>query len=342
MSIGNIYDNCKTMETLIQIGALFILMAVGFALGKLKILEEAAIKGLSALVIKAALPALILMSLQRPFSKELLSDSLQTLWVASLFYIVLIALSFLAVRLMRTPPKQAGALIFALSFSNSGFVGFPVVISILGQDALFLAAIHNILFNLLAFSLGIAIVSGLANNPASTTTNNPTSTTTNNPASTTNVSPLASFRFPARKLLNINVLAALAGFALFLTSIKIPQPLALPLNLLGSTTTPLAMLVVGTLLARASFKSVVGDWRLYAVSALRLLVWPLLAWVVLKGAGIGGYLLPITVIVAGMPCASNTSLIAEVYGGDGETASSVIFLSTLFSVATIPIMALLL
>jgi len=67
-----------------------------------------------------------------------------------------------------------------------------------------------------------------------------------------------------------------------------------------------------------------------------------LAWAVLKGAGIGGYLLPITVIVAGMPCASNTSLIAEVYGGDGETASSVIFLSTLFSVATIPIMALLL
>lgn len=319
MSIGNIYDNCKTMETLIQIGALFILMAVGFALGKLKILEEAAIKGLSALVIKAALPALILMSLQRPFSKELLADSLQTLVVASLFYIVLIALSFLAVRLMRTPPKQAGALIFALSFSNSGFVGFPVVISILGQDALFLAAIHNILFNLLAFSLGIAIVSGLANNPASTT-----------------------FKFPARKLLNINVLAALAGFALFLTSTTIPQPLALPLNLLGSTTTPLAMLVVGTLLARASFKSVVGDWRLYAVSALRLLVWPLLAWAALKGAGIGGYLLPITVIVAGMPCASNTSLIAEVYGGDGETASSVIFLSTLFSVATIPVMALLL
>lgn len=319
MSIGNIYDNCKTMETLIQIGALFILMAVGFALGKLKILEEAAIKGLSALVIKAALPALILMSLQRPFSKELLADSLQTLVVASLFYIVLIALSFLAVRLMRTPPKQAGALIFALSFSNSGFVGFPVVISILGQDALFLAAIHNILFNLLAFSLGIAIVSGLANNPASTT-----------------------FKFPARKLLNINVLAALAGFALFLTSTRIPQPLALPLNLLGSTTTPLAMLVVGTLLARASFKSVVGDWRLYAVSALRLLVWPLLAWAALKGAGIGGYLLPITVIVAGMPCASNTSLIAEVYGGDGETASSVIFLSTLFSVATIPVMALLL
>lgn len=307
------------METLIQIGALFILMAVGFALGKLKILEEAAIKGLSALVIKAALPALILMSLQRPFSKELLADSLQTLVVASLFYIVLIALSFLAVRLMRTPPKQAGALIFALSFSNSGFVGFPVVISILGQDALFLAAIHNILFNLLAFSLGIAIVSGLANNPASTT-----------------------FKFPARKLLNINVLAALAGFALFLTSTTIPQPLALPLNLLGSTTTPLAMLVVGTLLARASFKSVVGDWRLYAVSALRLLVWPLLAWAALKGAGIGGYLLPITVIVAGMPCASNTSLIAEVYGGDGETASSVIFLSTLFSVATIPVMALLL
>ena len=83
---------------------------------------------------------------------------------------------------------------------------------------------------------------------------------------------------------------------------------------------------------RAAF----GDWRIFATAALRLAGWPLLAALALRAAGVSGQLGAITIIVAGMPAASNTGIIAEVYGGDTETASSSVFLSTLFSVVSIP------
>ena len=290
-------------------------MAVGFVLGKMTLLDRASVRGLSNLVIKVALPSLILVSLQREFSHDLLGDALVTLAAAAAYYIGAAALGYLAVRALRTPRKQVGALVFSLAFSNAGFVGFPVIISILGPDALFLAAVHNVLFNLLAFSVGIVIVSGTGGE---------------------------KFRFPVAKLFNINVLAAIAGFILFVLSIRLPPVIRQPLELLGNTTTPLAMLVVGAILSHVPAKAVVGDWRLYAVSAVRLLALPALAGVICLAAGASPQLLGITVIVAGMPAASNTTLIAELYGGDTETASSIVFLSTLFSVVTIPLMALLL
>jgi hypothetical protein len=144
------------------------------------------------------------------------------------------------------------------------------------------------------------------------------------------------------KLFNINVIAAIAGFVLFLFSVKIPEILAIPMRMIGGLTTPLAMVVTGAMLARTPIRSVVGDWRLYAVSALRLLVWPAITAVVLRLFGVSGQLYAITVIVAAMPSASNTSMIAEVYGGDTGTASSIVFMTTLFSVVTIPLLAILL
>lgn len=303
------------MTVLVEIFALFVIMGVGFLLGKRALLDKASIHGLSNLVIKVALPSLILVSLQKPFTPELLGDALITLVAATVYYAGAIALGYLFVRLLRTPKKQVGALVFSLAFSNAGFVGFPVIVSILGQGSLFLAAIHNVLFNLLAFSVGIVIVSGSGGEKV---------------------------RFPIAKLLNINVLAAIAGFILFLLSITLPPIIQVPLTLLGNTTTPLAMLVVGAILANVPARAVVGDWRLYVISAVRLLVLPAVAGFACYFAGVSRELLGITVIVAGMPAASNTTLLAELYGGDSETASSIVFLSTVFSIATIPIIALFL
>ena len=197
-------------------------MAVGFALGKMTLLDRASVRGLSNLVIKVALPSLILVSLQREFSHDLLGDALVTLAAAAAYYLGAAALGYAAVRALGTPRRQVGALVFSLAFSNAGFVGFPVIISILGPDALFLAAVHNVLFNLLAFSVGIVIVSGTGGE---------------------------KFRFPVAKLFNINVLAAIAGFILFVLSVRLPPVIRQPLELLGNTTTPLAMLVVGAILS---------------------------------------------------------------------------------------------
>lgn len=330
------------MSVLQQIGTLFILMALGFALRKLKVVGDEALKGLSNLIVKAALPALLITSLQRPFSADLLSEALTGLATATVFYMALIALSYLAVKLLKTPPRQVGALVFSLAFSNSGFVGFPVVASILGKDALFSAAIHNILFNLFAFSVGIAIVSSGGSSP--TQDGSPAgSGVAGSPVTPSGAAPKRYLLgFPLKRLLSVNVVAATLGFILFIRSVNLPPIIKEPLLLIGGTTVPLAMIVVGLMLARTPFRAVVGNWRLYVVAGLRLAVWPFLAYAACTLAGLSAQLTAITVIMAGMPAASNTSLIAEVYGGDAETASAVIFITTALSVASIPLLALLL
>ncbi len=311
------------MPVLLEISALFIIMTIGFACGLKKILNSEAIRGISELIIKVTLPSLILVSLQRPFTKELMGDALQTLLVATVFYAAMIGTALLAVKLLGTPRKQAGILAFSLSFSNCGFIGFPVVASILGNDALFLTAIHNLLFNILAFSAGILIVAkyaereGIVRNPGNA-------------------------KLPLRKIFNNNVLASVLGFLFFIASFKIPRAVALPLEMVGALTTPLAMLVTGAMLSRTRAASVLGNWRLYAVSLIRLAVLPLLTAIALRLCGITGNLYYISVIIAGMPAASNTSLIAEVYGGDTESASAIVFMTTLLSVLSIPLLALLL
>lgn len=322
MRVNDFLSIVLLMAVFFQIFALFALMAVGYALARFGVVEQGAVKGMSALIVKATLPALIVMSMQKPFSGELFGEAMVTLAVATLFYAGIIGLSFGAAALLRVDRRRAGAFAFGLSFSNCAFVGFPVVESILGADALFLTSIHNILFNVLTFSVGILMISGGSRIGRG--------------------SAGGGGGVSLAKLFNINVIAAIAGFVLFLFSVRIPEILAIPMRMIGGLTTPLAMVVTGAMLARTPIRSVVGDWRLYAVSALRLLVWPAITAVVLRLFGVSGQLYAITVIVAAMPSASNTSMIAEVYGGDTGTASSVVFLTTLFSVVTIPLLAILL
>ncbi len=331
---------------LLQVFGLFALMIVGFAVGKLRIVDSSAIKGMSNLIVKATLPALILMSLQRPFSRELLGDSALMFAVSLGFYAGMMLISSLVARALGVGPKKAGALAFALAFSNCGFIGFPVVTSILGEDALFLTSIHNCAFNLIVFTVGILIISG-AGSGAKISSGDKVGSGGKSGSrakadSRAKLSSRARFRVPVKNIFNVNVVAAIVGFILFVASITIPRFLALPLNLLGGVTTPLAMVVTGAMLSRIPLKSAFGDWRLYAASALRLAVWPLLTAGALTLLGIGGQIKYITVIIAAMPAASNTSLIAEVYGGDTDTASSIVCLTTLLSVVTIPIMALML
>ena len=235
-------------------------MAVGFALGKLKFLDSSSIRGMSSLIVKATLPALIVMSLQKPFSKELLGESMKTLLVASIFYVGIIVLSLLAAKALRVDRKKAGAIAFSLAFSNCAFIGFPVIGSILGDGALFLTSIHNIVFNVLAFTVGIVIVSG--------------GRTGGSGAIHGSDATAERFKMQIKNIFNINVIAAIVGFVFFVASVTIPTAIALPMNMLGGLTTPLAMVVTGAMLARTPIRSVLGDWKLYAVTVLRLALFP--------------------------------------------------------------------
>jgi hypothetical protein len=260
----------------VQTIVLFVLMAIGFASGKARVLDETGDKGLSRLLVNIIVPALIIESMQRPFTPELRDFAFRMLGVSFLSYALAFALAAVLVWAIRAKGAERGAHAFGAVFANSAFMGFPVIEAILGKDSLFAASVANIPFNLLAFSVGPYILAKTAGGEVKL--------------------GIASFVNPA-------VVASVLGFCLFAFGVELPGPL------------------IGAL---------------YATSVFRLVLLPLALYGALRAFGFSGLLVSMPVVLAAMPVAASSAILAEAYGGDAETASSLVLVSTLLSLITIP------
>jgi malate permease and related proteins len=298
--------------SLVQTLVLFMLMAIGFGAGKSGILDEAGARGISRLLVNFVLPALIIQSMQRPFSPELRDMAYKMLGVSFLAYAAAFPLAWLLVKAIGAKGGERGAHAFGAIFSNCAFMGFPVIEAILGKDSIFAASVANIPFQLLAFSVGPYMLSKTVGGSIRL--------------------DLSSFITPA-------AVASIVGFGLFAGGVALPRPMGTALGLLGDTTTPLSMVLIGSIVSRMDFRAVVARPRIYATSLFRLALFPLGLYALLHAMGLRGLLLSLPVILAAMPVAANSAILAEAYGGDAETASSLVLVSTLLSLVTIPVLA---
>jgi predicted permease len=299
---------------------LFVLMGAGFVAGKVGILRGDTIKGLSRFLLDFTLPALVIHSMQRPFSPELRDQAMSILGFSFLIYAIAFPMAYFLTALYRKAgQREAGVHRFAMCFSNVGFMGFPVAESLLGRESLFMVSVYNIPFQLLAFSVGTIMVVGRAGGAKGE-------------------SFPASLARTLKVGMNPAVLAAIAGFIFFLLSVRIPQPLATAVGLLGETTTPLSMALIGAVLANTRLGPVVGNPRLWFTTAYRLVIHPLIVFAIAGFVGLSGLALAVPVLMAAMPVAANTTILAGVYGGDEVTASGLVFVSTAVSLLTIPVL----
>lgn len=300
------------MAAVNQIAILFILIVAGWGARKLRVFSEEAVSGMSALLLDVTMPCLIVSSMQRPFSPAILAEAGMMLGLAFAVYLSSFAFAALVPLALRSPRGDRGVSMYAVVFSNTGFMGFPVIEALFGRQALFMAAIYNVPFNLLAFSIGAWALARDGSRP---------------------------IRFSWRLLVNPNVIASVLGLALFACSITLPGPLGKAVDLAGSTTTPLSMLLIGAMLAASDFRSILGNARIWAVALIRLAVMPFLVYAGLYLCGVRGLALNVPTATAAMPVAANTPIMARTYGNDSTFASAVVTVSTLLSAATIPAIA---
>ncbi len=303
----------STMQSLI----LFLLISTGFGAGKAGVIKGETIRALSRFLVDFTLPVLIIISMQRSYTAELRDQALRVLAISSLIYAASFPMAYAATRLYRGAGKpELGVHRFAMCFSNVGFMGFPVAESMLGRESLFFVSIYNIPFQILAFSVGVVMIAGKAKGAPSEKTGRSGS---------------------LKVLFNPAIASALVGFAFFLGSVRIPDPIFTAMDLLGGMTTPLAMVVIGAVLSQTKLSGVLGNLRLWSTTAYRLALHPLLVFAFVKAMGLEGLELTVPVLVSAMPVAANSTILAGVYGGDSVTASGLVFVSTLLSLATIPL-----
>ncbi|GAB1482656.1 AEC family transporter [Treponema sp.] len=302
------------MNVASQVLVLTLLIIIGYIARKVKAIDDAAVHHFSSFVLSISLPALIVVSLQKPLSRELLGEAGIAFGLSLAVYAVSFGLAAFYPALIRADRFERGVYRYAIVFSNVGFMGYPVVEVVLGSEALFYLAIYNIPFNFLAFSLGAWLVARDGKRPLS---------------------------LGWRTFINPSVIATLVGILLFLLSIRLPGPLYATLKMTGDIMSPLSMIVIGAILARMDIRKVVGSWRAYVTTLVRLIIFPALTGSLLFLLGFRGIMLALPALVVGMPIAANTSMMASVYEGDVESASAMVFISTLLCVITIPLIALL-
>ncbi|HSL93933.1 MAG TPA: AEC family transporter [Bacillota bacterium] len=302
------------LEVFEPISVLFMILMAGFLARRLAVFDDAVVKGLASLLLKVTLPALIIDSLQRTYSPDLMRDSGNILLMAIPIYLISALVALLCAALPGIGRDNAGVVRFAVMFPNTGFMGYPVILSILGPEALFLAVIYNLPFNLMAFTVGIMFITMGRGDKR---------------------------RFDYKVLLSPAVLSVIIGFLFFVSSVRLPGPLAESLKLIGSVTTPLAMITVGATLSGMKLNDVFGNWRVYFVSAMRLFVMPLLVFFVLNRLGLDPLLLSVLVVLNAMPVAINGVLFAAEYDANPAFAAQAVFVSTMLSAFTIPLVAML-
>lgn len=294
-----------------QILILFIIMAVGYISARLKIIDNSLNKGLSNLLINVTLPCLILTTFNFSFTKEMIHNAVSVLIIT--FLILLFSIILSKILFCKYNKKDQQVLSFTAIFSNCGFMGFPVVSSIYGREGLFYASIYNAIFTLIVWTYGVYIFSDIKGREG--------------------------FK---KILINPSIIATAVGLLTFIFSIKLPGTLQGTFSMIGNMTTPISMLVIGASLINVKFSDMAAGFKIYYVILIRLIIVPIILIIALKFINLPYIIKGTMVLLTAMPAAAITAIFAEAWNGDVELASKVIFISTIISAFTIPLIILLL
>lgn len=293
-----------------QVIILVLIMLVGFIARKTDIINDTVNKKLSELLLNITSPFLIISSFNFKFSQEILQNVILVLIFSVAIHIISIFLG--NILFYKYPDNVKKILKFVAVYSNCGFMGFPIMDSLYGKTGVLYASIYVAVFKVFIWTNGVIIFSGKKD-----------------------VNSLK------KAFINPGIVSVVIGMLIFTFSITLPYPVSKTIDMVGSMTTPMSMLIIGAILADIDYKSMFSGFALYYVTAVRLLLIPLSSLVVLRFLGFTGILLGSCVLAVAMPAAATTTLFSEIFGGDSALSSRIIAFSTVLSIVTIPLISLL-
>lgn len=290
---------------------LVVLLLLGFLAAKLHLTNAEFNRRITPVLMNVFLIGTILNSV---FSADVFVGGVvlvQYFAAITAMFCIGILIAWVASWALQIRKEDRGVFRLMVFLSNNVFIGFPVVEAMFGPEAVFYAAISNIPFNLLLYTLGVAQIQ-------------------------------QGERPTWRKILTPPLIATLLAGVLYLLQFRAPTVLADIASTLGAATMPVSMIMIGTSLGIMPLKNTFTDWRVYAASFLRLLVVPVVVWAVLRIFIHDQMLLGIPVMLAACPSAMIIAPICLQYGKDDSFASKIIFVSTVLSAVTVPLVAYLL
>lgn len=288
---------------------LFLYLLIGVYCRKSGLFDDTTRDKISTFTMKIALPCMVFDSFHMAFRLEVLKQGAAALVIATVMAGAALLLG--KVLYLRLPPGEKCIMQYGTLVTNSGFAGLPIVSGVYGPEGLFLGSLFIIPTRILMWSAGISLFTTQAKGRVK------------------------------KVLLNPAVIAVALGLLRMVFQLPLPSFLDTAVENVGACTSPLAMILVGAILADVSLKAVFAPKAFYLV-AVRQLLLPFLCLFALRALGVAPLTAGVSVVLTGMPIGSTTAILAQQYGADAQFASKCVFLSTLTSLVTVPILTLFL
>ncbi|MDK2967710.1 AEC family transporter [Lacrimispora sp.] len=292
-------------------GMLFLLVACGVVLRKLGILPDSAKQVLTDLVIDLILPCNIISSFLIEFNLDILKGFAVILLIAALiqFGCLIIANTFYK----KEPERRKKVLQYGTVCSNAGFMGNPIAEGIYGAEGLMYASIFLVPQRIVMWSAGVSYF-------------------TESPDRKTVVKKV---------LTHPCIVAVYIGLFFMITQLSMPEFIENTIRNVGSCTTTVSMVLIGTILAEVKAGSIF-DKGIMKYTLIRLFFIPFLVFIFCRLFPVTPLISGVSVLLTGMPAGSTTAILAAKYDGDYIFATKCVVVTTLLSLVTIPLWCLVL
>lgn len=287
----------------LQVFILFIFMGLGFFGAKKKLINQEGSKVISDIILYFVTPCLIINSFNIAYDSSKLTGLIVS-FVA--FMAIQVASALIGFLIFRKGKAESSRILrFATVFSNTGYMGIPLQKAVLGDEGVFYGSVCVAAFNIFIWTFGIICMSGDKKQMS-----------------------------PIKLIFNPGIIATTIGLIVFLFSLKLPSPISSSIGSMAELNTPLAMMVIGYNLAGSNVLSALKKGSVYLLTALRLIIIPLISLGVLLLCGVRGTQLISIIIAVSAPVAAVTTVFSVKYNNDTSLSVNLVALTTLLSIVT--------
>ncbi len=310
---GDMISAMSIWLVLEKVSIIFALVLLGYVYSKLTKQKDSS--AIAKLVLNVSVPASTLATITTADYNAIKDDLLILITVSACISVVTLLISFPFTRMLKMKsPAEKAVYRSALFFNNYGFMGWPICQLLFGSEGFLYAVLYAIPLHLLVYSITPALMSAVGESKKI---------------------------FDKSMLINMPLFATITGLVVLVSGLSLPIYVTDFLGMVGVTQTPLSMMVIGMILASANLKEILAGIKPYIYSAVRLLILPFAAFLVLRWIGLTGLLLSVPVVITAMPSGAMVVVFAQKHETDPLLASRLIVISTLLSIGTIPIITML-
>jgi predicted permease len=310
----------QTQVVITQIIILAVVVLIGAIAAKFRVLTIESKDMLSKVIFNISLPLMLFTNFFRlEATPRLIANSLTILAFAGFVIFFLLLVGWITTKIFRLQGSESAVFRVHAMFGNTIFLGFPLITALYGVEGLLYASMFQLVSTIIMWTVGVIILSH----------GNGT-----------------SWKKSLGKVLNPNTIATITGLVCFILSIRLPDILLKPMTELGSANTWLSMLYIGAMLVLSNVGGLLKKKSLYIVSFNRLVLGPaLLISIFYLIAALTGFtpeklVTSVIVLEASMPCMVTVVIMAKEFGSDDRLATGNVFVSTVISILTLPLVVM--